>query len=311
MKEYIKNKITPKFHAKDGFWLLKSRKMGISPAEGSGGILLVLLAIFSTSMRYEVNTGYLISFWLIATLLMASLITALQFSKMKITVDADDLYEAEALSSILIKIKTKTKHSIEVSAAKNTLPTKCIGKGSCEYLINIGVRDRGVYKAPDLKIQSTWPLNLWRFTGMLKRNESIFVYPKIDKVLMRKIIATGNIGSTRGLSRGQEEISGLKEYQQGEPLSRMHWKTYGRTQGQVKLTKVGSSGGETDSSIVRWEQLQDIEDLEGKLSFIATWISARNISGKSFGIDIPGLNFPEGKGNDHLHEALKTLAIYD
>ena len=103
--------------------------------------------------------------------------------------------------------------------------------GSRRYIVEPEVR--GVYKIGPTRLEMTDPLGLFRFEADLGDATELVVHP--TPLLAGNALAGG--GGSWGLRerdgnlrRGEGmEFHGVREYQQGDPLRRVHWRTSART----------------------------------------------------------------------------------
>ena len=117
----------------------------------------------------------------------------------------------------------------------------------------------------------------------------------------------GESGHQGGFEKGEDEFSGLRDYQQGDSARRVHWKAVARGQGvPVKVFSGATSG-------VTWLRWQDVsaDDTETRLSQLSRWIVDAEDQNLRYGLSLPGLDVPADSGLAHRQRCLQALALYE
>jgi uncharacterized protein (DUF58 family) len=92
---------------------------------------------------------------------------------------------------------------------------------------------RGVFAVGPAQVYSTDPLGLQTFTQKMPRISELVVYPAVLPLRdswLRGVAAQGWRGTADALARGDgDDFYGVREYQPGDALHRVHWRTTART----------------------------------------------------------------------------------
>ncbi len=101
-------------------------------------------------------------------------------------------------------------------------------------------RRRGVFRLGPAQIFSTDPLDLQRFMQKMPEIAELVVYPALVPIRaswMRGAAAQGWRGTASALTRGHgDDFYGVREFQPGDELRRVHWRTTART-GKLAVTE--------------------------------------------------------------------------
>lgn len=101
-------------------------------------------------------------------------------------------------------------------------------------------RRRGVFLLGPAQIFSTDPLGLQAFTQKMPEIAELVVYPALVPIhtsWMRGAAAQGWRGTASALTRGHgDDFYGVREFQPGDELRRVHWRTTART-GKLAVTE--------------------------------------------------------------------------
>lgn len=165
---------------------------------------------------------------------------------------------------------------------------------------------RGFHRPGTLTLASTWPLGLFRCWTVFALDWGALVYPRPAAAPLPFPPASGQGQATSWRQPGDDEFSGLRDYRPGDSPRRIAWKSVAR--GQPPLTKefAGSGGGE---AWLGWDDCPEV-DTEARLSRLARWALDAEQAGLSWGLRLPGVELPTGRGEPHLKQALEALARY-
>lgn len=108
----------------------------------------------------------------------------------------------------------------------------------------VRMRKRGVHRIDGLRVCATDPLGLWSFARTYSVPSEVLVYPRpqrIPNVLLTGAERFGYRDMPIAAARGAGvDFDGVREYAPGDPLRRMHWKSYART-GRLNLVEFEES----------------------------------------------------------------------
>jgi uncharacterized protein (DUF58 family) len=110
------------------------------------------------------------------------------------------------------------------------------------------------------------------------------------------------------LSReGVDDFYGLKEYQAGDPLRHIAWKSYARS--NELLTKQYAAF--VDRRVwLDWEYFTGM-DRENRLSRLSYWVVELSKSSDEYGLRMPGVEISPGRGSQHREDVLRALALFE
>jgi uncharacterized protein (DUF58 family) len=132
------------------------------------------------------------------------------------------------------------------------------------------------------------------------------VYPAPADAGRPPPLGAGGPGLAGHPDSGDADFTGLRAAAPGDPPQRLAWKAFARN--DELLVKQFASGQER-VSIFAWDALTDL-DPERRLAQLARWcIDAARVEREAFGLQLPSATIPAGRGEAHLHECLKALAL--
>ena len=133
------------------------------------------------------------------------------------------------------------------------------------------------------------------------------VYPKPSPAGRPRPSSREDQGDGHRSERGDSNFTGLRGFVPGDSTRRVAWKASARSN---DLLVKQFSGTQESVRWVDWDSLSGM-DTEARLSQLTRWCLDLSGAGQSFGLRLPNGFVGIGAGNNHLHECLKALALYD
>lgn len=163
---------------------------------------------------------------------------------------------------------------------------------------------RGLHRPGRLTLASSWPLGLFRCWTVFALDWVVLVYPRPAATALPLPPPADASRTTSWRRDGDDEFAGLREYRPGDSPRRVAWKSVAR--GRPPLTKqfAGVGGGHL---FLCWADCPEADD-EARLSRLARWSLDAERAGLCWGLELPGLALPPGRGARHLERALAALA---
>ncbi|HEX4871719.1 MAG TPA: DUF58 domain-containing protein [Nevskiaceae bacterium] len=166
---------------------------------------------------------------------------------------------------------------------------------------------RGWLPCRVFSVSTEFPLGLFHAWTWAELELSCLVFPRPAPAGGREPpVASGSGGLTSGHQAGHEEFAGLRDYQRGDGLRSVHWKS---------LPKLGSlMTKQFHESLERelwldWDQLGHLET-EARLSQLTRWVLDAEAAGRRYGLRLPGQRVAPGQGEAHQYDCLKALALH-
>jgi uncharacterized protein (DUF58 family) len=176
---------------------------------------------------------------------------------------------------------------------------------------NVSVRidspRRGRLVMPRLLISTRYPLGLFRAWAWINMDVQEIVYPQPDPAAPKTFTSSGGHATSGHRSPGDDDFTGLKNYQLGDPPKRIAWKVFART-GETLITEY--HGGAQDLVWINWNDYPAISP-EQRLSLLARRILDTEAAGIAWGLRIPDRTIGPASGTAHQHECLTALALFE
>lgn len=165
---------------------------------------------------------------------------------------------------------------------------------------------RGWLRARVFSVSTEFPLGLFHAWTWAELDMACLVYPK-PAPHGRPAPGAAGVGGHASSSRsGQDEFSGLRNYQRGDTPRTIHWKSLPKL--QTPMVKQFSESQDTELWL-DWDTLAPL-DAEARLSQLTRWVLDAHEEDHSYGLRLPGRVLQPGRGEAHRYECLKALALH-
>jgi len=166
---------------------------------------------------------------------------------------------------------------------------------------------RGHVRLDRFVLATRHPLGLFRAWAVVHPGYAAIAWPRpVERGRPPPGVET-DTGGAQDRAKGEEDFTGLKPYQPGDPLRRIAWKAYARGHG---LHTKQYAGTDVVSHVFDWDSLPGL-DVEARLSQICRGVLDAHGSGEAFGLRLPGVAIEANIGTGHLQRCLDALALYD
>jgi uncharacterized protein (DUF58 family) len=164
---------------------------------------------------------------------------------------------------------------------------------------------RGVVRAPRVTVQTRFPLGLWRAWSHIDLGMSVLVYPTPVQGPLPNASGGSSLGDSSGLRMGVEDFYGLRNYRVGDSQKQIAWKNLARGQG-LKVKQFVDA--QDERMMLDWAQFHGLEP-EERLSRLCYWVLTLAHRNVDFGLRIPNVEIPLGRGDAHCKKILRALAL--
>lgn len=276
---------------------------------------LMVLAMLGVSINYANNLGYAVSFTCLGVALVSLLHTHRNLSGLKISPGKCDPVFAGQRAAFHLLIQEDTgrpRPGIQITAPENTQSIDLPGQKPVQVNVLQKTHFRGLTSLQEVRIFTVYPWGLFRAWSRIRPKMHCLVYPRpVDSRTTFQAFAAADQSSLSdaGTSQvGVEEFAGMDEYRPGESAKRIDWKAYARGQGLVvrEFAEPPAEG-----LIFDFNTLPQDMGTEERLSVLCRLVLDAHISGRAYGLRLPGTDIGPGQGGEHQQECLEALAVHD
>ena len=167
---------------------------------------------------------------------------------------------------------------------------------------------RGVHTPETFRLESVYPLGLFRLKADIPNHRGMLAYPAPDPgPLYPRFSGISPDGDQTSHAKGPDDFQGLAPYAPGHPVGHISWKTLSKGKGLFIKNFTAQTGRDL---LFDLEKLGG-DDIEKKLSQLCRAVLDAEKTGVNYGLKLG--NAPQiepGFGSPHMHGCLKALALY-
>ncbi len=287
---------------------LNYRQIFILPSRFGLGFSVLVFVMTIAALNFNNNLALLLSYLLLALILFSSILAYKNLADIQINkATAEAVFVGEtAVFSIPINVDNGFRPVLE--CWQQTLQSQCnlSPHTSTHLVIRKPALQRGRLELGAWKLQTIWPYGYFRAWSWILPTDYCLVYPA-PASQTPALPFTGAQGQQfQTALSGDDELHGLHEYQAGEPLNRIAWRSSARADKLISRESERSQGGEIN---LNWDLLESAET-EQRLSILCAWALQAEKSGLRWSMELPGFQLKTSSGQAHLHQALRQLAIF-
>lgn len=291
--------------------VLDHRRIFILPT-GVGGIFaLVLVLLLLVSINYQNSLAYALTFLMLSVGVLTILHTYRNFSGLILSAGhARSVFVGEAVQ-LRLRLESTASHHQAIALGWNSeqLTQADVDCGQCvEVAMTLPAAHRGWLRAPRLRVESVFPLGIFRAWSWLDLQQTVLIYPRpvagsLPLLQGMQPQAEDDGQATRG--QGVDDYQGLRPWQAGDSMARMHWKAWSRGQGLMIKEFTDLSGQDLCLDFMALGG-----DIEERLSRLCYWVLELSQRQQPFALRLPGFLSTVGSGDAHREACLEQLALF-
>lgn len=296
--------------AADRSMRLGYRRIFILPSRGGLLFVAMVVAIWLGAVNYMNNMAYLLAFLLtgLGTVAMVHAVRNLLGLQLRVE-HPEPVFAGETLY-FPVELSCPTRRPrfglvCRLGQGKATavdLPAAGVTRVS----LPVHAARRGVLPMPLMRLHSEFPGGLFRAWSWPRFRRQGLVYPRPEDGPVPP--PSGGAGDGEGIASGagEEDFSGLRRYQAGDPLRQLAWRNWAR--GMELQTK--QFGSEDQGELwLDWQQMHGL-DPESRLSRLCRWILDCHRAAVPYGLRVPGVTLEPALGPEHRRACLEALARF-
>jgi uncharacterized protein (DUF58 family) len=296
--------------------ILDRRRIYILPNKAGFVFALVLFSIFITSINYGINLGYALNFILLSCGWLGIIFTYKNLAGLGLEALASPAVFSGELAHFSIHLNNRSKHAryaVSIGFDKTSMQLIDIPEhGSHSLTLAAKSQRHGWMSTPRIRIQTSFPFGLLTTWSYWQTTQQVLVYPAPElNPPPLPFAAEGASGSN--LNAGNEEFSGVRNYQTGDSLKQLAWRQMARQSGgsNEQLISKHFEGGQQQVCMLDFSTLPPQLDVEQKLSRLCAWLLLAEQESVSYIFKLGTLQFPQNSGEDHQRACLTALALFN
>ncbi len=306
--QWVLNRVRQKRGSPELPFTLEYRHIYVMPTSFGAwfGILLALTAI--GGLNFNNNMALMLGFVLASIAQMTTLLAYRNLSGLCLAgLRASPVFAGQAARfKVLLKNpEARFRFAIQVKSEEAIDCADIAPQETGQLILKQSTVKRGWLEMAPFRIQNRYPLGLFRAWSVIIPAARCLVYPA--PALNPPALPKAGHGEEGSARQGEgEHFHGLREYQVGDPLRRIAWKTSARH--QKLYSRVMESPSE-DACEINWYLMRG-GNTEEKLSIMTAWILRAERLQIPYSLEMPTAALPPDLGEEHRDACLEILALF-
>lgn len=288
---------------------LGRQRIFILPTRQGLTFALVLLAMLLGAINYDNSLVYALVFLLAGLAVISILHTYRTLAGLRLAAArCAPVFAGEVAALTLTLNNPDPQPRLAVTLARHGGPEHAtdLAPGINPVVLPLATTRRGRLVVGRLILASRFPLGLFRAWAPLEPEIGCLVYPAPAAERGLPPPQPDRPGEGGAAGPGQDDFSGLRAYQTGDPLRHVHWKLAARGQG---LTTKQFAGEQTRALWLDWALLPGLP-VEDRLSRLCRWVLEAEAGGLPYGLRLPDRQLEPARGAAHRRRCLEALALF-
>lgn len=272
-----------------------------------GATLLVMLV---ASINYQLNLGYVLTFLLAGSAVVAMHISHATLRGLNMNLIAPDALFAGATAIISIKLNNPARRTrygvgLAVQDSGQWAWADVPPLGSSTVQVGFKAPRRGVHRVPTLTAETRFPLGTFRVWTVWRPAAQVLVYPAPESPAPPLPPGEAKVrGASSQVRQSAGDFDGLRAYRRGDPLKHIVWKKWAKSD-ELVSRETSQAHGQTlwfDASAT------GLSDSEKQLQRLCAWVLQADLAGLDYGLRLRGLEIAPAHGDAHKKRCLQALA---
>jgi uncharacterized protein (DUF58 family) len=295
-----------------GVIVLRHRRVYIVPTR-LGWIFGVTLGLLLVgSINYALSLGFAMTFLLAGMGLAGMVHTARNLARLAVSVGRVEPVFAGEAAQFRLYLDARAPFDrpailLRQLASGAQLVTDVPAAAMAEAVLAVPAARRGWLALGRVMLETRYPLGLFRAWSYVEPDAQALIYPEPEYSALPAPRADARAGGGSAQAQGNEDFSGLRDYQRSDSPRHVAWKAFAR--GGAMLTK--QFAGEASAELwLDWQDLPRDLPVEARLSRLTGWVLSAEKAGARYGLRLPGAEIPPDRGDAHRAACLQALALH-
>ncbi|HUL97620.1 MAG TPA: DUF58 domain-containing protein [Usitatibacter sp.] len=288
---------------------LVQRRIFILPTRQGYTFAFTMLLLLVSSINYALSLGFILTFTLVSMAGVAMLHTWRNLAHLKLRPGrCDPVFAGDtAHFGVTVETPSLTRFAIAVRRrGEEPVYADVLAHESKLVSLPVAAPRRGLLRCGRLEIYTRYPVGLFHAWSYVDFDLRVIVYPRPDPAAGSPPQHSRSASEEGIPVPGDEEFNMLRAYHAGDAPKLIAWKALAREQGL--LTKEFSAMASSELWL-DWNEAH-APDTEARLSVLSHWVIQAERYGQSYGLRIPGVSIPPGRGEAHRTRCLEALALF-
>jgi uncharacterized protein (DUF58 family) len=289
---------------------LDQKRIFIFPSRAGLFFMACLLVMLVAAINYQNNMSFALVFLLANMFVIAVLHTYANLAGLTIrAVRARPVFAGQTAEfELLLSREGRRQHYAIQLQWPGAEPEIVNLAGSTEATVKqfLETRHRGWHNPGRLLVETVFPLGLLRAWTWVDLEIRSLVYPRPLASGPLPGVATDRPDGSAVPIPGMDDFYGLRDYQSGDPLKQVYWKSVAK--GQPLQTKQYTAYADRSVSL-DWTLFEGLP-VEQRLGHLCHWVLEFDRNNEEYGLRLPGVTLAPNCGEQHKLEVLRRLALF-
>ncbi len=291
---------------------LGQRRIFILPSRAGLLYAAALVAMLLGAINYTLALGHALVFLLAGLGLVGMVHTFRNLHGLRITPGHCRPVFAGEIAYFTLHLdndRESARSSLEFAAEADLSARVTVNrKNRAKIEIPLRTTGRGWLPLPRVRLSTRYPLGLYTAWAYLQPEMRCLVYPQPlpSPLPPPRPRSGGNDGRGEG---GQEDFAGFRDRQPADSLRHVAWKASARQDDTAELLVKQFDGGADSEHCLAWTLTDPNASTDTRLGILTGWVLAAEAAGLAYGLELPGVALPVGRGETHQKRCLEALAL--
>ncbi|TDS74443.1 uncharacterized protein (DUF58 family) [Comamonas sp. JUb58] len=298
---------------------ISRRNLYLLPTRAGWMLALTLLVLLVTSINFQLNLGFLLTFMLTGAALVSVGIGYRNLLGLQLELHAPEAQFAGQPLRLDLRLDNPSRRSryalgIRHYQGHELSLVDAPAQATTPMQLSTPAEQRGYQSLPAVLVETRFPLGVFRMWTVFRTTEKALVYPspETNPPPLPLGLADAGAGTSASLRASSGEFDGVRSYRRGDPLKLVVWK---------KAATSLATG--TGHFVVRDNQHQAQQDLwldaqqcglaerEAQLSRLTAWVVMADQQGLRYGLRLGAAHadLAADSGPEHRQACLRALAL--
>lgn len=290
---------------------LSQRNVYILPTRAGFMLAITLLVLLVTSINYQLNLGYLVTFLLAGSAVVGMHVCHGTLRALNLSLLPPDPQFGGSHANVRVTLSSQRASprygiGLSVLGADHWVWCDVPAQGFATVELAFATGRRGLHPVPTLTLETRFPLGTFRVWTIWRPAARVMVYPQPEGLpppLPPGEPRAAGVASAHASSSG--DYDGVRPYRRGDPLKLIAWK---KAAGRDDLV---SRDSQQTQHVELWLDLAQTggQHLEHRLSRLCAWVLEAESRDVDYGLRLPGLELAPSHGESHKRRCLEALAL--
>lgn len=289
------------------------RELYILPTRMGWYFGLIMAALFGIAVKFDNQAAFMMLFVLISVALIGMIYThnnVIGLSLSGRSSNAVFLGEHAEFPLTIQNDGNKERHAVWVVSGGYHQVMELSPHSQQQLKLKLPTVQRGFLNCDPISLTSIYPIGIFFcWTKRFISQKRCLVYPQpLDLVPLPFDSSQSGKQENRSAARaGNDDFSGMKQYQPGDKIRDIHWPSVAKTN---KLVTIDYETLSPSSINLSWSDLPPNMSIEDKLSQLCFWVVESEKADTRYQLEMPSHTIAYDTGAAHYHACLRTLALW-